>query len=93
MFPTMGNGDLIIYRPIKCTNNTYLAKDSILVVTNPLEPYDLIIKRLNSKFFNGLDIRGDNLDNSIDSRNFGIVNFKNICGVVEKIITNPFKKS
>ena len=85
MVPTLSSGDLIIYRRIN--PQTYLPiKGSIVVLKNPLDPKSLIIKRIYDYNSNSIEIRGDNEEKSIDSRQYGSVQCKSIFGVVERII-------
>tara|TARA_B100000700_G_scaffold317791_1_gene409745 strand:- start:256 stop:534 length:279 start_codon:yes stop_codon:yes gene_type:complete len=91
MLPTIRDGDIIIYKPLISLNEKHLIKEqSILVLKEPFNPFNLIIKRLHYRTINGLYIQGDNPTESIDSRNFGFVSLDNLCGIVEHIITNPF---
>ena len=85
MLPTLYEGDLVIYRSIKA-NEPVPKNGSVVVAKNPLEPKSLIIKRLVDYNKKGLELRGDNEGSSIDSRNFGLVNPINLCGIVVKVI-------
>ena len=86
MLPTLHQGDIVIYRPI--IPGEYLPKKgSIVVVNNPQDPKILIIKRVHQENPLGLELRGDNEKNSIDSRQFGLVNPTSLRGVVEEIIS------
>ena len=86
MIPTLRQGDIVIYRPIK-PGNYAPTKGCIVVVKDPINPKTLIIKRVHKENSLGLDIRGDNKENSIDSRQFGLVNHHYLEGIVEKIIS------
>ncbi len=85
MLPTIREGDIVIYRPTK-THNFFPKKGSLVVVKDPLEPKTLIIKRVHKCNPLGLELRGDNDINSIDSRQFGLVNHSFLLGIVEQII-------
>ena len=87
MAPTINEGDLIIYLPYKHkrTNNN-LQPGQILVSKHPLIKNKLIIKRLFKKDINGVQLLGDNELRSQDSRHFGLVNYDNLVGIVERII-------
>ena len=85
MLPTLREGDIVIYRPIK-PGKFVLKEGSIVVVKDPLASEELIIKRVFKENAFGLELRGDNPIRSIDSRQFGLVNRTFLCGVVEKII-------
>ena len=84
MLPTLQEGDIVIYRPIK-KQNVSPKKGSIVVVEDPQNPKLLIIKRIHRESTKGLDLRGDNESNSIDSRQFGLVNTHYLRGIVEEI--------
>ena len=86
MLPTLHQGDIVIYRPVK-PGKFSPKKDCIVVVKNPLEPKTLIIKRIHQENPFGLELRGDNAIESIDSRQFGLVSHAALCGVVEQIIS------
>ena len=87
MMPTIHPGDLVIYRPIK-SNESYPCEGNIVVAKDPVRRNSLIIKRIYKKNSEGLDLRGDNNHASTDSRQFGIVQNHNLCGIVEQIITS-----
>ena len=87
MLPTLCQGDIVIYRPISSKEYTP-KRGSIVVVKDPQELKHLIIKRVHNENPLGLDLRGDNEANSIDSRKFGLVNLDYLCGIVEEIISN-----
>ena len=67
MSPTLQQGDIIIYRPIH-SKKFLPKKGSIVVVKDPQSTKTLIIKRIYEENPLGLELRGDNEVNSIDSR-------------------------
>lgn len=85
MLPTLRQGDIVIYRPVN-PGNFSPKKGSIVVVKDPIDSKTLIIKRVHQENSLGLELRGDNEINSIDSRKFGLVNHTYLRGVVEQII-------
>ena len=85
MEPTLHEGDIVIYHPI-LRRKQALQDGMIVIVKSPIEKDTLIIKRIQNNTPKGIDIRGDNKGSSIDSRQFGLVNQKNILGIVEHII-------
>lgn len=92
MRPTLSSGDLVIFRPFsKTSKTTSLQEGSIVVVNHPLLPKKLMVKRVHKISLKGVDLRGDNLNSSTDSRQFGLVNRENIKGIVESIL--PLNKS
>ncbi len=87
MWPTLKEGDIVIYRQL--SNFKSLTKSGDIVVLNdPLEPNSLIVKRIYKETKLGLELRGDNEQNSIDSRSFGLVNYSQLIGIVEEVIPN-----
>ena len=91
MSPTIYNGDILIYKPIdKNQSKLILQEGDIVIAKDPLEAKNLIVKRIYKKTSKGFILRGDNHFSSTDSRQFGTVNFNNLHGVVERILSNPF---
>ncbi len=91
MLPTLRQGDIVLYRPVD-PENFVARQGSIVVVQNPQDSKGLIIKRIHKENTLGLDLRGDNEENSIDSRQFGLVNYNCLRGIVEHIIFQPGKE-
>ncbi len=85
MQPCLYPGDLIIYRPIK-KNHFLLKKGSIVIIRHPLKTKTILIKRVHQITANGVEVRGDNERDSTDSRQFGLINFNQLQGIVEHII-------
>ncbi|WP_320667134.1 nickel-type superoxide dismutase maturation protease [Prochlorococcus sp. MIT 1307] len=85
MLPTLQEGDIVIYRPINSLDAS-LKEGCIVITQDPLDLESIIIKRVHKKTSLGLELRGDNENNSIDSRKFGLVNYNFLCGIVEQII-------
>ena len=89
MKPTLYEGNIVVYRPTK--RRTLLPEvGSIVIVEDPLQSNFLIIKRVVLIKDSGVELKGDNENESIDSRNFGIVHSAKILGIVENVIKNPF---
>ena len=86
MLPTLREGDLVIYRPLKEGDKQSL-QDCIVVAKDPLDQNNLIVKRVHREEHLGIELRGDNQLKSIDSRQFGLVNRTRLCGIVEQIIS------
>ena len=84
MFPTIKEGDLVIYKRIK----SLIKEGEIVVLNHPKDRRKLIIKRIFKINEKGIEVRGDNLISSIDSRQYGLVNRDSIIGIVETIIKN-----
>ena len=86
MQPTLFSGDFVIFRPLNCTKKiSSVQEGSIVVANHPLNTPKLMIKRVHKISLEGIDLRGDNLNSSTDSRQFGLVRRENIKGVVESI--------
>jgi len=92
MCPTINEGDIVIYR--RTNSKKFSPKEgSIVVVKDPQDPKNLIIKRIHKANPIGLELRGDNESNSIDSRQFGLVNRNHLHGVVEAILPQSDQRS
>ena len=86
MLPLIKSGDFVIYKPIKGKYSAISIGD-ILVALSPINSNTLIIKRVSSISEEGFEVRGDNKKDSIDSRQFGIIQKSDIIGIVERMIT------
>ena len=86
MLPTIREGDLVIYRPLKKEKYPSL-QGCIVVAKDPLDSKNLIIKRVAKEDHLGIKLIGDNKQNSIDSRHFGHIHHTCIYGIVEQIIS------
>ena len=87
MEPTLFDGDLIIYK--KTTSNiSNLKVGDIVVAIHPSLKDKLLIKRVCAIHLKGIDLRGDNVNSSTDSRNLGLLKSNQIIGIIEKIIPN-----
>ena len=89
MSPTLCQGDLVIYRPIR-RKNFPIQEGCMVVVRHPIDTTTLIVKRVFRSNSIGIEVRGDNEVESTDSRKFGLINNKNIQGIVEEIIPSTF---
>ena len=85
MYPTLKEGDLIIYKPFKNFDNE-LSEGLLVVVTHPLREKTLIVKRISKIYSETIEILGDNESRSIDSRQFGQIHTNQLQGIVETII-------
>lgn len=86
MYPTLKDGDIIIYKPIKKKFHE-LNQNSIVVAWDPNNLKELIIKRVHKINNYAIELRGDNQSKSIDSRHYGTIRKENIEGIVSKIIS------
>ncbi len=88
MRPTLASGDFVIFKPLtNASRGKSLQEGCIVVANHPLLPKKLMVKRVHKIGFKGVELRGDNLDSSTDSRQFGLVSSESIKGVVEFIVT------
>ncbi len=86
MLPSLNEGDVVMYKPIN-PEKVFAKEGEIVVAKHPLDPQNLIIKRVQGSSLSGLDLRGDNNSSSIDSRQFGLVSNRFLIGIVEKVIS------
>ena len=91
MHPSIKSGDIAIYKPIRSIGSNLLIKKGLIVIAlDPRDKKSMIIKRVYKASNSGISLRGDNELYSTDSRQFGVIDVKNIKGIVEGIITNTF---
>ncbi len=86
MLPSIQHGDFIIYKPLH-KDHFPLNLGEIIVCLNPTKKSQLMVKRVHKVYQYGIEIRGDNIEKSIDSRQFGIIQNNSIIGVVDRIIS------
>ena len=87
MRPTLSSGDFVIFNPLTdASRGKSLHEGCIVVANHPLLPKKLMVKRVQKIGVKGVELRGDNLNSSTDSRQFGLVRREDIKGVVESII-------
>ena len=86
MLPTLNNGDLLIYKPFIYKEDC-LHEGLIVLVQHPQEKGQLIVKRISKVKPSSIEILGDNIECSIDSRHLGEINQINIEGIVESVIS------
>ncbi len=84
MLPTLAPKDIVIFRPTN-EQDLSLKEGCLVVVSHPLKPEVLMIKRIYRLTQHGFDLRGDNEVGSIDSRQFGLVNNFCLRGIVEQV--------
>ena len=82
---TLKEGDLIIYKKLN-RRKVHLKTGDIVIANHPTIKRKLIIKRINSINTYGIELRGDNIFSSSDSRQFGLIKSNQIVGIVERII-------
>ena len=96
MLPTMNDSDILIHKKftpetilkegdiISFRNNSLLTRLSLLSIGHFRDP--LLCKRISKIEKDGVFVLGDNQENSLDSRDFGLVKFKDINSVVVGLI-------
>jgi nickel-type superoxide dismutase maturation protease len=72
MLPLLRPGDWFVLDPDAYRRRPPRPGD-LVVVRDPREPARLLVKRVVAEGLDGLDLRGDNPDQSTDSRTFGPV--------------------
>ncbi len=82
MSPTLEHGDIIFYKSASLDVEK-LDTGSIVIISNPLNQKQLLIKRINGIRDRGIELIGDNEEHSRDSRHFGFININNIEGIAE----------
>ncbi len=87
MNPIIYHGDIVIYKPISNRGFNFQQGDIVIAKLHETFRSILIINRIKEITPNGFDLRGENEDNSIDSRHHGLIPHNDIIGIVEKIIS------
>ncbi len=86
MMPTLKDGDFLIYKPFS-SKKDFLYPGLIVVIKDPNEGGNLLVKRISKVRSSSIEIIGDNSHYSIDSRQLGAINNTYIEGIVEKVIS------
>ena len=77
MQPTINNGDFLIYKSYR-KEKDQIKKGQLIIIFHPINKEMLIVKRILSLSQEGLEVIGDNLSHSSDSRKFGVIDFSKI---------------
>ena len=85
MEPALFEGDLILFKKTS-PKGSDIKIGNIVIAIHPSNKNKLIIKRIYRIYPNGLDLRGDNVYSSTDSRQLGLLKLDKIIGIIEKII-------
>ncbi len=85
MAPTLNDGDLLIYKPFIYKKDC-LQPGLIVVIKHPYEKGNLMVKRISKVKSASIEIIGDNVANSIDSRQLGAINKLQVEGIVENVM-------
>ena len=86
MIPSICPGDIILYHPIEYWNSP-IKEGSIVLIKHPLEETTTLIKRVINFEESGIRVEGDNQDNSVDSKNFGLISKYNVVGIAYRKIS------
>tara|TARA_Y100001968_G_C18972434_1_gene532891 strand:+ start:201 stop:470 length:270 start_codon:yes stop_codon:yes gene_type:complete len=85
MAPTINKGDYVVYKPYEQSDRNLLT-GSIVISEHPLMKNHLIIKRIYKQEEEGVELVGDNQQESTDSRDFGLISYNQLIGIAERII-------
>ena len=89
MVPTLYQDDMVIYTPRRNINKV-LKEGQIVIFDAPIKPERVkggyFIGRISQITSNGIDIRGDNEGDSIDSRDWGLIQANDVIGIVDRIV-------
>ena len=91
MSPSLIEGDLIFFKVYK-KNKSRLKNRQIVIFNHPLKKKRLI-KRINSVNQNNIEVLGDNIEFSEDSKKFGLINNEKIIGIVTSKLIIPKLKN
>jgi len=80
MLPTLKESDIVFFKKYK-KNISLLNIGQIVIFHHPLKNIRLI-KRIKNVNKNSIEVFGDNIECSEDSNNFGLINKKNVIGIV-----------
>ncbi len=86
MLPLLRDGCYVIYKKLKKSSFSLLKNNQIVIAIHPFKSDCLIIKKILYMNKKGVFLIGLNINNSNDSRNYGIINYDQVLGIVEKII-------
>ena len=90
MLPTLEENEIVFFKKY-IKNKSLLKKGQIVIFYHPSKNIRLI-KRINHVKKNSVEVFGDNLEYSDDSRKFGFINNDKIIGIVtSKIISLKLK--
>jgi len=85
MLPTLKEGDIVFFKKYK-KNKSKLKNRQIVIFNHPFKN-KILIKRINSVNQNYIEVLGDNIKFSEDSKKFGLVNNEKIIGIVTSKLT------
>ncbi|WP_348534785.1 nickel-type superoxide dismutase maturation protease [Prochlorococcus marinus] len=87
MLPSLEEGDIVFFKEYK-KNKSRLKNRQIVIFNHPLKNKTLI-KRIISVNQNNIEVLGDNIEFSEDSKKFGLVNNEKIIGIITSKLMIP----
>ena len=91
MLPYLKEGDIVFFKKYK-RNKSILKKRQIVIFNHPLKNKNLI-KRISSVNQNNVEVLGDNIESSEDSKKFGLIKNEKIIGIITSKLTMPKLKN
>jgi len=88
MLPSLKEGDIVFFKKY-IKNKSLLKHGQIVIFYHPLKNIRLI-KRVKNVSKNSIEVFGDNIKFSDDSKNFGLINNKKVIGIVTSKIKKIF---
>lgn len=86
MLPAFNDGALLITVRVK---QRMVRDGTVVTCADPRAPTRTVVKRVQQRLDDLLDLRGDNPAHSTDSRSFGLVRMDALTGVVVAVLYNP----
>lgn len=83
MEPTLYEGDIIVYKPLR--GRLHLLREDQIIVFTAKSSFQ-IVGRIKSITSSEIEIRGDNEEASTDSRHYGAIPPESVEGIVESAI-------
>ena len=88
MSPTLKESDIVFYRKY-IKNKSLLKVGQIIIFYHPVKNIRLI-KRIKNVGVNNVEVFGDNIEYSDDSKKFGLINNEKVIGIVTSRIKKIF---
>ena len=86
MLPTLKENEIVFFKKIN-NNKSLLKVGQIVILYHPNKNIRLI-KRIKSIGKNSIEVFGDNIQSSDDSRKFGYINNEKVIGIVTSKLLN-----
>ena len=87
MLPSLKEGDIVFFKNYK-GDKSELKTGKVVIFNHPINNKSLI-KRIYLVNQNNIEVLGDNIEFSEDSKNFGLVKNENIIGIVTSKLRIP----